>query len=64
MRLILGATRPDRNIDGAANFRVYLKRARQANSGVLEDVVDRAPLNQQERRTGKSILSGPLLRVT
>jgi hypothetical protein len=42
MRLILGATRPDRNIDGAANFRVYLKRGRQANRGMVEEMVDEA----------------------
>jgi hypothetical protein len=49
MRLILGATRPDRIYDGAANFRVYLKRARQANGGVLEDVVDgRSLINKSE----------------
>src|SRR5271163_31695 len=63
MRLILGATRLDRNIDGAANFRVYLKRARQANGRVPEDVVDGAPLDQQERKPGKNILSGQRVQI-
>ena len=42
MRLMLGATRPDTKIDGAANFRVYLKLAHQANRGVLRGVVNGA----------------------
>ena len=59
MRLILGATRPDRYIDGAANFRVYLKPARQANGGVPKDAVDGVAVNQQVRRTDKNILDDP-----
>ncbi|HMD09811.1 MAG TPA: hypothetical protein VKH63_19925 [Candidatus Acidoferrum sp.] len=55
MRLILGATRLDRIYDGAANFRVYLKPARQANGGVPKDAVDGAALNPQVRRTDKNI---------
>jgi hypothetical protein len=42
MRLILGATRPDKKIDGAANFRVYLKQGYQANRGMLEYAVNGA----------------------
>jgi hypothetical protein len=42
MRLILGATRPDKKIDGAANFRVYLKLGYQANRGGLEFAVNGA----------------------
>ncbi len=42
MRLILGAARPDRIYDGAANFRVYLKPGCQANRGMVEEVIDGA----------------------
>jgi hypothetical protein len=64
MRLILGATRPDKKNVGAANFRVYLKLARQANGGVPKDAADGAALKQQERRTGKNIPSGQRLQIT
>jgi|HubBroStandDraft_6_1064221.scaffolds.fasta_scaffold1913348_2 hypothetical protein len=61
MRLILGATRPDKKIDGAANFRVYLKLGYQANRGMLEYAVNGgATLDQLAWRTNKSIFSDSL----
>jgi hypothetical protein len=55
MRLILGATRLDERNDGAANLRVYLKQACQANRRVPKNALRRR-FPKEEVRASQWIL--------